>query len=1079
MSLIEVVFMRKLLMILTCIVASIGLSLAQTTRVSGKVVDDTGESVIGASVVVKGTTVGTVTDVDGKFSMNVPSDKKTLVISLLGMKTKEVAVGTNLNILLEDDSRVMDEVVVTALGISKEKKALGYDVQEIKSDDLTKAGQLSLSGSLAGKVSGVQITTAGGQIGASSRVVVRGNSSLNGDNQPLIVVDGIPVNNRITNKTDLAGVLDLGSGMNDINPADIESVSVLKGASAALYGMEAGNGVILITTKKSKDKSGVKVTYDGTFTVDKVYNLPKMQNKYGQGAAGSEYDYAMSGFTGSYQDYAAQNSFSYLDGNGSGVNDNVDESWGPRLDIGLMLPQFNSPVVDGVRQATPWVSHKNNIKDFFETGFSQNHNVAITSATDRLNVRTAISYRDQQGTVPNTDQKKYTGQINATYKISDQLSFNGLLDYSRTKSSNIPVSGYSASNALQSILQWFGRQVDMKDLKANWNTLGENGLPYNWNSAYHANPYYTLNKNTNAFEKNRVFSKASAIYQPFSFLKFEGRLGYERYDSKTFSKVAYNTDYPDGWFRQYNDTYKNVTADFLAYFDRSFGKLSLSGLAGLSYRDIRYELAAMGSGEQGLTVPELFTMSNVVGTPYTKLDHTGQRSNGVYAQASIGYDNQIYVDVSARNDWVSTVKDDFFYPSISASWLPFETFKSLQNDWLSFLKLRGGWAEIGNGTDPYKINMYSSSFAYTIGGTTQYALPIEYVSDNIKPEKVRTYEFGLDASWFKNRLRTSLTYYTKKTSNQILSVAIPKSTGYSTMLINAGEVQNKGWEVQISADIIKDLNGFSWTSTLNWSKDKSKIVDLYTDPTSGQSLETYTLGSNWSTYVYAVKGQTWGSLYGAGFTYDDQGRVIVDKTTGLPTLTASKKIGDVTPDWLANWSNEFTYKNLSFGFLLDYRQGGDFFSVTNFFGAYTGILDYTAKGDIRERGIIVGKDVLKDKKVISSDGNENTTEVSANDYYYSYYDNKELSVAKGSFLKLREAHITYIVPRKFLARTKYIKDANISLVGSNLAILWLDSSNQAHIDPESSLGATNSGVGFESNSYAPSRSIGLKVGLTF
>ncbi len=1072
--------MRKLLMILTCILASIGLSLAQTTRVSGKVVDDTGDVVIGASVVVKGTTVGTVTDVDGKFSMNIPSDKKTLVVSLLGMKTKEVAVGVNLSILLEDDSKVMDEVVVTAMGFTREKKALGYDVQEVKSDDLTRVGQLSLSSSLAGKTSGVQITGAGGAIGASSRVVIRGNSSLNGDNQPLIVVDGIPVNNKISNNTDLAGVLDLGSGLNDINPADIESVSVLKGASAALYGMEAGNGVLLITTKKgSRDKAGVKVTYDDKLTVEKVYNLPKMQNKYGQGAVGSEYDYAQSGFTGSYQDYASQNSFSYVDGNGSGVNDNVDESWGPRLDIGLMLPQYNSPIVNGERQATAWISHKNNIKDFFETGFSQNHNVAVTSSTDRLTMRTALTYRDQQGTVPNTDQKKYTGQMSANYKISDQVSFNGLLDYSRTKSSNIPVSGYSASNALQSILQWFGRQVDMKDLKSKWNTVDEYGLPYNWNSAYHVNPYYTLNKNTNSYEKNRIFSKASAIYQPFSFLKFEARLGYERYDSRTFSKVAYNTDYPNGWFRQYNETYKNVTGDLLASFDHTFGKFYISGLAGLSYRDRQTEYVNLGSNATGLTVPELYTTGNVVGTPYTKFDHLAQRSNSAYGQASFGYDNQIYVDLSARNDWVSTVTDNFFYPSVSFSWLPFATFKSAQNDWLSFLKLRGGWAEVGNGTDPYIINMYSAASDYTINGVSQFSLSTAYVSDHIKPESVKTYEFGIDASWIKNRLKTSVTYYSKNTSDQIMQVAIPKSTGFSTMLINAGEVQNRGWEVQLSADIIKDLNGFSWSSTLNWSKDKSKIIDLYTDPTSGQTLDTYTLGSQWSTYVYAVKGQSWGSLYGTGFTYDDQGRVIIDKTTGLPTLTASKKIGDVTPDWLANWNNEFTYKNFNFGFLLDYRQGGDFFSVTNFFGAYTGILDYTAKGDIRERGIVVGKDVLTDKKVISSDGNENTTEISANDYYYSYYDNKELSVAKGSYLKLREAHITYTVPRKFLAKTKYIKDANVSLVGSNLAILWLDSSNQAHIDPESSLGAGNSGVGYESNSYAPSRSIGLKVGLTF
>lgn len=1071
-------------------------------RVTGRVISaDDGQPIVGASVIVKGTKIGTVTNVDGSFTLNT-KDAKMLRISYLGMAPVEVAAGENLKVTLKPDARALNEVVVTAMGLSREQKSLGYSLQEVSGDILTKAGQQDIGGALAGKVSGVQITQAGGALGASQRITIRGNSSFSGTstNQPLIVVDGVPFFNDQgandvrgnDNGSNSGGSVDLGSGLNDLNPDDIESISVLKGGSAALYGMRAGNGVILITTKSGKGrKKGVTVNYNMDITVDKVFHLPELQNKYGQGSMGHEYVYNTGSFKDSegvthtykdyyktYQDFATAVGYRYADGEGSGANDGDDESWGPRLDIGLEIPQYNSPVIDGVRQATPWVSHSNNIKDFFRTGFSQNHSVAISSVGDKATVRAALGYRHQEGTVPNTDLTKYTAQLNAKYTIGRYFDYDITLNYNHNKSGNLVTTGYTASNPMQSILEWFGRQVDMKDLKANWaqKDAAGNYTYYNWINAFHVNPYFNVYANPNKYSRDRIFGKSSLFFKPFSFLKFEGRIGYDMYTTNLNAQIYYDTDHPYGWFRNQRDTQRELNMDIVGYYNQQFDKLSVNAMFGANYRDNTYSMDAYGAqATSGLTVPGLFAAANIKGSPITKTDHSHVRSNSIYANVSLGWDNQFYLEGSLRNDWSSTLPKanrSFFYPSISASWIPTETFKWMQSDILNFLKLRGGVAKIGNATDAYMIGNYYRSETAAVGGVNQYSLPTTAPYENLKPEKVQTWEIGLEAGLFDNRLHIDATYYKKTTSDQIMNIQTPYSSGYNYALINAGKVVNKGVELQISGDIFKNPQGFSWTATLNWSKNKNKILELV------EGLDTYTIGSQWSTYNYAKVGEPWGQLYGASFDYDDQGRVVVG-ADGLPLTKANQKIGDVNPKWLAGLRNEFSYKNLSFGFLLDYRKGGDFFSVTQMFGAQTGILKFTAEGDIRERGIIVGKDVLADKVVVKEDGTPNDIQVNAQDWFYSYYSNKQLDVLDGSFLKLRELHLTYAFPQSLLAKTRFIKAANISFIANNVAILWLSSKNQSKIDPESSLSTLNNSVGYESNSVPPTRSFGIKLGLTF
>ncbi|MCC8096839.1 MAG: SusC/RagA family TonB-linked outer membrane protein [Tannerellaceae bacterium] len=1064
--------------LLFCLVLGIGLAIAQTTSVIGIVISgDDGEPIIGASVVVKGTTTGTVTDYDGAFSLNVPSSAQTLVVSYVGMEPQEVAVAPVIRVVLSASSQALDEVVVTAMGISREKKSLGYALQEVKSDELTQAGQMSVANSLSGKIAGVQITSQGSQVGASQNIVIRGNSSFN-NNQPLIVVDGVPVINDNKNFNEAAAV-NIGSGLNDINPNDIESISVLKGGSAALYGMRAGNGVILITTKSGRRDRGVTVSYDGDFTVDQIYNIPKYQNKYGQGYNGSEYEWKHSSDSYlTYQEYAVKHGYSYYNGKGGGVNDEEDVSWGPRLDIGLMIPQYNSPVVNGERQATPWVSHPNNVKDFFRLGYSTNHSVSFTSTSEHSSTRASLSYRGQEGTTPNTDQKRYAASISTRMSLNQYIDFDLSANYTHTVSDNLPGQGYNSRNVMQTIGQWFGRQVDMKDLKANWDQKDEFGeyTHYNWQSEYATNPYWVVYKNLNRYTRDRMFGKSSLWYKPTEWLKFEGRLGLDHYASDQNSTVAWATDYPDGYFRNYVRNETEFNADFIAYYNQNFGDFSVNVLAGANYRDERYYQKTLGAND--LVVPELYTVANALGNPYVAEAHRARRSNSVYANASLDWKNQLYADISVRNDWDSTIEDSFFYPSFSGSWILTETFESLgDTDWLNFLKIRGGWAKIGSATDPYEAGFYYSIETNSFDGTALYYNPETYPPVDLRPEMVKTWEIGLEANLFYNRLHIDGAYYQRTTTDQIMEANVAASSGYNKMLLNAGKVKNKGVELQISGDIIKNPKGFNWTATLNWSKDKSKIIELYKDPVTGQELEAYTINSNWSVYNYAMPGKAWGTLVGTGFVYNEDGSILTEG--GMPVYESSQEIGDVTPKWLAGFKNEFSYKEWTLGFLLDYRRGGDIFSVTQMFGAYTGVFDFTAAGDIRENGVIVGQNYMTDKVFKTADGQINNEVVSAQEFFENYYAIAEMSIIDGSFLKLREAYVTYTFPRSLLAKTKYISAARVSLIGTNLALLWTHKSNLTNLDPETTMYADNKGVGLESNSYPPTRSFGLKLHLTF
>ena len=1098
--------MRKLGLLFPVLLLCILTATGQNRTVTGKVVDENGLPVAGASVQIKGGKKGVSADAEGNFKINAATGD-VLLISAINFTPREIAADSdNLPVTLKKSERMIDEVVVTALGISRQKKALGYAIQEVKGSELTQSNESNVLNSLSGKVAGAQITSASGAVGAGSRIVLRGNNSF-GDNQPLFVVDGVPISNNATS-VGASGSVDYGSGINDIDPNNIASISVLKGANAAaLYGSRAANGVILITTKNGKTgNKGIGVSYTGGFSFEKQYILPRYQNQYGQGWYGDEYYWKQyqqgnlnledigvdpSLHPQNYQEWAQQIGFAYKDGLGNGVNDGVDESWGPRLNNGLKLPQYNSPVdANGNRLATPWIAHPNNVRDFFQTGYSIDNAVALTSNTDKGNTRLSLSQQKQVGTIPNTDQKRYTVQLNTSQNLTDKLHADAMINYVRTDNNNLIGQGYNEYNPMEA-LSWFGRQVDMSDLKANYNKEFANGLPYNWNSNYHDNPYFTVYKNLNSRNKDRVFGYFSLSYKFDKWANLMVRVGddwsnefrKELTANKSNSTLvsAANGLWGGGKFRQYQYALNELNADLIVTGSGKLGRdFSLNYTAGGNYRDNKQRNSTLGADK--LTVPDLFTISNAKGQPVTGMYSSHLRTNSIYGQASLGYKNWLYLDATARNDWSSTLPQrnwSFFYPSVSLSWI-FTDALNISSSVLNYGKLRTSWAKVGSGgTTPYQLIADYIANTASFNGVTLYSLASTLPAANLKPEANKSTEIGLDLQFLKGRIALDATYYNKITNNQIMAVNISNATGFSKLNLNAGEIQNKGVEIQLNAGILRSDKGLNWDITVNWAKNKNTVNKLYTDPVTHQELTSFNITSAWSTTVDAIPGKAYGVIRGTAFARDANGAVIVGDD-GLPTFTSTpKELGNITPDWTGGVSNNFSYRNFRLGFLVDVRKGGDVFSVTDWFGSYTGILKYTAENGIRENGVVVGKDVLQNEKVVTADGKPNDVRVGAMDYYHSLYGGRETSIIDGSFIKLRQIELGYTFPARFINRVGWLKGLGVSVFAHNVALLYTDKSNKAHIDPETAFGVDNAGLGIEQYQIPSNRSIGIKLNANF
>lgn len=1056
-------------MISLFVLTGLSVLLAQTVVISGTVTSSVeGEgSIPGVAVTVKGTTIGTSTDIDGAFNLAVPEGAGTLVFQFIGMVTVEEAINgrTTIDVVMEPDLLGIDEVVVTALGISREKKALGYSVQDVKGEELNQAKEVNIVNALAGKVAGVQITNNSGAVGASAQIRIRGINSF-GSNSPLWIVDGTPISNG-GNFAGQWGGTDYGNNAADIDPENVASISVLKGANAAaLYGSRARNGVVLVTTKKGQKGQGLGISFSNNTSFERVSTIANYQNEYGQGASGSEFLWNAAANGQTYQQWADDH-FKYVDGDGNGNNDGFDESWGPRLDAGLILDQFHGT-------AQPWVSQPDNVKDFYTTGVTLTNNLTINAGNDKAAARFSYSNQNQTGAIPGTDQNRNSINVNASINATDNLKISANVNYVNTHNDNLPGQGYSSQNVVQSIGGWFGRQVDMKLLKENWETLmppttnWPNGRPYNWNTNYHNNPYWTVYKNTTGRDRDRIFGNMNLDYKINSWLDLKFRYGmdyYNEYRKSIVYELSNNNKNEGGEFSTSSRTRKESNTDLMLFFNKDMGSdLNISGNVGANYR--RYDYHEFALSASRLTVPNLFTISNVDGTPGTGDYVSAYETNSVFGAINLAFRDYLFVDFTARNDWSSTLPADswsYFYPSVSTGWIFTETF-GLQGSALSFGKIRGSWAKVGSDTGPYRLQAtYGSSTPFD--GISQYSYPGQIPPAGLQPEFTTSMEFGADLKFFMNRLGLDFTYFNNLTNNQIMSVAISRSSGFSSQLINAGEIETKGFELLLTGGILRNPGGLNWDVTVNWSTAETVVNSL------AEGLDKYVLSSTWTpTTLEARVGEPYGQFYGRGYAYNEDGELLV-QDSGFPVKEPSSTPtvqGNITPDWVGGINNSFSYKNFNASFLIDAKWGGDIYSVTKWFGGYSGVSQETVEGGIRENGLVLDG-------VNENTGQPNTVAISPQAYFGGWWGMSEPAIFDGTYVKLREIIVGYNVP----LNSNLVRNLNISFVARNLAILYTDPSNTIGIDPETGYGTGNTASGFEQYQLPPTQSFGFKLKVDF
>lgn len=1020
--------------LLFLLLISIG-SYAQDRMLKGRILSKDGTSLPGASIIVKGSDKGTSAASTGEFSLSAPSNA-TLVISFIGYKSQEIAIGsqTLFDISLEEDASILSEVIVTALGIAREKKALGYSVQEVSGKQMTQARTTNFVNALSGKIAGVQVTGSNGAPGASSRVLIRGTSSIGSNNQPLFVVDGIPIDN---GNYGSGTSVDYGNGASSINPDDIDNVSVLKGPSAAaLYGSRGANGVILITTKSGKGVKGIGVSVNSNTTFDTPFRQPKWQDEYGQGNKGL---------------------FSFVDGTGKGVNDGVDESWGPKMD-GRLLPQFDSPLdADGKRIPTPFLPHPDNVNQFYQTGKTYTNNIAITGSNEKGDFRLSFTDLNQSGILPNTDYKRRTVSLNAGWNLTKKLSIRA--------TGNYIVDGSENRSNWGLYFIWFGRQVDMEKLQ-DYQAPGSI-YQYNWNYNYWTNPYYFLNLSKKYNKKDRIYGNLSATYKFNDWLTLTGRTGTDVYIDRRKTRGAARIDNLNGakQYDSYNEEQifiRESNSDFLLNATHKFGEFDISANFGANHRSNYYQRNYAGATE--LAIPRVWNLGNSRQAKVAENSYTEKQVNSVYAAANIGFRNYLFVDLTARNDWSSALPSDnrsYFYPSAALSMILTDMFK-INSSVLSFAKLRAGIARVGNDTDAYRL-VQAYKYENPWGSTPTLSENNAMLNATLKPELTNSYEIGGEIRLWRNRVGLDVTYYNKQSFNQILDVNISQTTGFNSKLLNAGRLENKGVEVQLSATPVK-VGGFQWDIAVNWARNQNKVIEL------AEGLTTYTLGTVRGMTIEARVGEPYGTFFGQGFLRDPSGNIVYDNS-GYPRINPTRRIlGSFTPKWIGGFMNTFTYKKASLSTLIDVKQGGDIFSQSVNIGRYTGVLKETLLG--REEGII-GEGVINTGTATEPVYVPNTKRISSEEWHKKYYalTNNEETIFDGSYVKLREVKLSYVFSGQVFKKLPF-RDLSISVVGRNLLLLH---SNVPHIDPETSYYNDGNLQGIENGQVPTTRSVGFNI----
>jgi TonB-linked SusC/RagA family outer membrane protein len=1014
--------------------------------VQGTVVDSSsGQPIPSVQVTIAGTSLGTITSADGSFRIDgVSEGQHTVRARRIGYGTQDLPVNiaaggvASVHFRLGSSASQLDAVVVTALGIEQQKRAVTNSVQELDGAEISKSGVTNLVDALSGNASGVTITSSGTE-GGSSRIVIRGASSLTGNNQPLFIVDGVPVNNSSTTG-DGYGAIDYGNAIQDINPADIKSISVLKGPNAAaLYGSRAANGVILITTKNGSDASGLGITASVSNTFETPLKLPAYQNLYGQGYSGN---------------------FEFVDGNGGGIQDDRDESWGPRLDAGLMIPQWFS---NG--EPAPWVSHPDNIRDFFQTGRTTRTNVSFSKASEGGNIRLAVSNLNQKGMYPGFKIDRTTASLNGGLDLTDRLHANAYAQYIQGDGQGRPAQGYDGDNFMLQFV-WFGRQVDMKQLRDYKNP---DGTMRNWNYSYHNNPYWIALENGDADRTDRIIGNASVTFDFTDWLTGTLRSGTDWSRSGRKRMIApgpLTSDYREnGGFSTSDILRRETNTDFMLTANHPLSSdLSLEA----SFGGNRRESLAQSASQTvyNLVVPYVYDLDNAAQTPLPG-DYTApSRVNSLFGVARLGYKDWAFLEATGRNDWSSTLPPDhrsYFYPSVSGSFV-FSDALGIggPGKTLTYGKIRAGWTRVGNDADPFQLRSVFVS-DQPFNGVPMFGADNTIANSELKPELTTSWEAGAELRFFDGRLGLDATYYNKSTTNQILPVQVSGTSGYTSKVINAGKVVNKGVELMADVTPVRMDNGFEWNIVANYGKNDNEVVELTGD------VEALVLRTYYGLRVEAHKGLPYGAFYGSTYVRDGQGNIVVGNN-GVPLRSTDPSyLGTYAPDWTGGLRNTFRYKGASLSVLLDTKQGGKVYSLTNSYGRKSGTLIESLEG--REQSWDQGM-VVPGVKVVGTDTVPNDITVLAQIYHRQIQPINEEYVYDASFVKLREVTLSYMLPQSLASRLN-VSNATISLIGRNL---WMHD-NVPNIDPETAFDASNV-QGLEYGQVPTAKSFGFSISVT-
>lgn len=1022
-------FYRSILLSLyfTCWLTTI--ALAQNRVVTGTVKDPAGNGMPGVTVQLKGSTSGTVSDGNGKYSISVDSENSVLVFSFIGFATQEMTVGSQsvIDVSLAEDTKQLSEVVVTALGISKESKSLGYAVTKVDGNSITQARETNMINSLVGRVAGVNISSVGGGPGSSSTVVIRGVNSLatNVSQSPLYVINGVPIDNSTRGSAGQWGGADLGDGIGNINPDDIQELTVLKGATAsALYGARAANGVIVITTKSGKGRKGFGVELNSNFVADKIINYTDFQYQYGQGANGLK----------PVDQTSAYN---------TGLS-----SWGAKLD-GSSVPQF-----DGVSR--PYVAQKDNIDNFYRTGSTFTNTVSIGNSNNDGSYRFSASNLNNNSVVPNSGISRNTFSLNVNYKITPKITFDLVSNYVMEESQNRPNLSDSPGNAnfgITILPTSLNESVLRPGYLANGNEINHS------NNVYVTNPWFAANKFVNNLSRNRLINIGMVRYAINDWLTLQGRVGNDVFFDRSTSVTPSGTAYlPTGNMTQNTSKGIETNADFLLTAKKQLNQdLSLTVSAGGNLRKSYSELTSV-SGSQ-FNVPFLYVANNLL-SKNTTFQVWEREVQSFYYTAEVSYKNMLFLNTTGRQDKFSVLDGkSIFYPSAGVSFV----FNDLINlPVLSFGKVRASWTNSTGNPDPYvyQTKLYytvdQSDLGYPIGVVKNTSIP----NSGLKPFNLREYELGLDLKFLENRIGFDIAYYDRQTTNEIVNVTASPTSGYGSATLNVGSLQNRGIELLLTATPIKST-ALTWNVSFNYTHNDNTVLSL----ADGLKDVNITTSRSLNGFINHVAGLPASQVMAFDYKRDTQGRPVFDAATGLPQQGKLQPYGSGFHDTFGGINNEFNYKGINVSFLIDYKFGGKIFSATNYYAYVFGLHQNTLIG---REGDIIGNGV-------DSNGNTNAIGAKPWNYYPALANNVSSQfVYDASFVKLRQVIIGYNFPTDWLKGTP-IKSVNLSFVARNLAILM---KNTPNIDPESNY-SNQPGQGLELAGVPPQRSFGFNLNVKF